>query len=233
MKKSALFLAMMLCGLSALDSYAQLTVTGGTEVVSQYVWRGYALVDGSTLQPFLDIAWEDKGLSLSLWGSAALARRDQYQGVDEFDLTLNYAVSAGAHFDVNAGVIVYTFPGQESFTISEQTSPEFYVQVTPHLPLSPELFLAYDANLGGDFYASVGVGQGFALAGQAFSLGVAAGYNNGQFDATSGLSHFDVALSADIALGRVSLSPRAVYVRSFENTENQGNRVYVGVGLGL
>ena len=233
MRKSAILLAVVLCGLSAINSYAQLTVTGGTEVVSQYVWRGYALVDGSTLQPFLDINWEDKGLSLSLWGSAAMARRDQYQGVDEFDIMLNYAIPAGAHLEVNAGVIFYTFPGQESFTFAEQTSPEFYVQVAPHLPFSPEVFLAYDANLGGDFYASVGVGQGFSMAGQAFSLGVAAGYNNGQFDATSGLSHLDVALSTEIVLGRVSFSPRAVYVRSFENTENRGNRVYFGVGLGL
>lgn len=226
-------LVVVLGGLTAAESHAQLTVTGGTEVVSQYVWRGYALVDGATVQPFLDVDWEGTGLTLSLWGSAAGTQRGDYQNADEFDITLNYAVPTSEHLDLQVGVILYTFPSQGSFTLAEQTSPEFYVNVAPSLPLSPEVFLAYDVNLGGDFYAAFTVGRRFSVASQAFSLGVTAGYNHGQFEATSGMSHVDVSVSTELALGLVHLSPRAVYVRSFENTGNAANRVFFGVRLGL
>lgn len=232
--RGALVLLVMVLGsLDAKESQAQFTVTGGTEVVSQYLWRGYALVDGATVQPSLNVDWEGTGLTLSLWGSASLSQRDQYQGVDEFDLTLNYAVSSGSWGNFDAGLIFYTFPGQGSFTLAEQTSPEFYVNVAPSLPLSPEVFLAYDVNLGGGLYAAFSAGRSVSVAGQPIDFGVTAGYNHGQFEADSGMSHVDVSVSTDLALGAASLSPRAVYVRSFENTSNTGNRVFFGVGLGL
>ena len=79
-------LVVVLGGLTAAESHAQLTVTGGTEVVSQYVWRGYVLVDGATVQPFLDVDWEDTGLTLSLWGSATGTQRGDYQNFEPHEL---------------------------------------------------------------------------------------------------------------------------------------------------
>lgn len=233
MKHFTFLLVVTVCALYPAVSQAQISVSGGVETVSQYVWRGYALVNGPTLQPTFDLAWEDKGLSVNLWGSAAMTERGQYGSFDEFDITLNYNVPTGAWGSLDAGLIFYTFPNQQRFSFDEHTSPEFYVNVAPSLPLNPALFVAYDVNLGGDFYAALGIGQDFSLGAQSFSLGLTAGYNNGQFEAVSGFSHVDVSLSTALVFGPVSLVPRAVYVHSFENTDNLGDRLFFGIGLGL
>ncbi|MFQ5569362.1 MAG: TorF family putative porin [Rhodothermales bacterium] len=232
MKCPAIVLAAGLVVMASTTSYAQVTLSGSVETVSQYVWRGYALVEGTSMQPALDVAWEDKGLSLSLWASVALIHRDRHRTLDEVDLTVNYALASGSWGSVDVGFIIYSFPNQDQFSFKDHTSPEAYITVAPNVPLSPEVFLAYDANLGDDLYASLGVGHALSVAGQPFELGVTAGYNNGQFEADDGFSHLDLSVSTDLELGPVNLAPRAVYVHSFENTLNEGNRVFFGVGLG-
>ena len=233
MNKTIFILTVLLGGLTAAPGYAQYAITAGVETVSEYVWRGYALTDGATVQPALDVAWEARGLTLSFWGSAAMVQRADFHGADEFDVTLNYAAANGAWGSLDAGVIFYTFPSQGRFSFSNHTSPEFYVALAPSLPLSPEVFLAYDMHLGGDAYAALSVGHSVSVAGHPMALGITAGYNNGQFEAASGFSHLDVSLSTELHLGPVGLAPRVVYVRSFENTGNAGNRLFFGVGFGV
>ena len=75
-----------------------LETTIGTDVVSQYVWRGQDL-GGVSVQPTLGLAY--KGLSLSAWGSAGLSNPADTR---EFDLTLAYTVGG-----FNIGVTDYWF----------------------------------------------------------------------------------------------------------------------------
>ncbi|MCR4860878.1 MAG: hypothetical protein K5910_09470 [Bacteroidales bacterium] len=72
--------------------------TVGTDIVSQYIWRGQDLGDVS-LQPGLGISY--KGISLSAWGSVGLSNP---LDTEEFDLTLSY--TAGGF---NIGVTDYWF----------------------------------------------------------------------------------------------------------------------------
>ena len=70
----------------------------GTDIVSQYVWRGQDLGSVS-LQPALGVSY--KGLSLNAWGSTGLSDPSDTK---EFDLTISY--SAGGF---NAGITDYWF----------------------------------------------------------------------------------------------------------------------------
>ncbi|MBP5235479.1 MAG: hypothetical protein J6Z20_05795 [Bacteroidales bacterium] len=85
---------------SMLSASAQNTLetTVGTDIVSQYIWRGQDLGDVS-LQPTLGISY--KGLSLSAWGSVGLSNPTDTK---EFDLTLGYTVGG-----LNIGVTDYWF----------------------------------------------------------------------------------------------------------------------------
>ena len=70
----------------------------GTDLVSQYVWRGQDL-GGVSVQPTLGLSY--KGLSLSAWGSAGLSNPADTR---EFDLTLAYTIGG-----FNIGVTDYWF----------------------------------------------------------------------------------------------------------------------------
>ena len=59
----------------------------GTDIVSQYIWRGLMLGSAS-LQPTASVSW--KGLSLSAWGSVGFVNRDDPY---EIDFTLSYSVA--------------------------------------------------------------------------------------------------------------------------------------------
>ena len=85
---------------AAVTAKAQdtLETTIGTDVVSQYVWRGQDL-GGVSVQPTLGLVY--KGLSLSAWGSAGLSNPADTR---EFDLTLAYTVGG-----FNIGVTDYWF----------------------------------------------------------------------------------------------------------------------------
>lgn len=83
-------------GMKAQDEKVEATI--GTDVVSQYIWRGQDLGNVS-LQPSLTL--EYKGFSLSAWGSVGLS---QPSDTKEFDLTAAYSVGG-----FNIGVTDYWF----------------------------------------------------------------------------------------------------------------------------
>jgi len=61
-------------------------VSLGTDIVSQYVWRGLQL-GSAALQPTAGISW--KGLSLSAWGNVGFAN---WNDAKEIDFTLSYTI---------------------------------------------------------------------------------------------------------------------------------------------
>lgn len=85
--------------ISAQGDEAKLSI--GTDIVSQYIWRGQKLGSVS-LQPTLGVAY--KGLSLTAWGSVGLS---EPKDTKEFDFTLAYAIGG-----FNVGVTDYWFDSQ-------------------------------------------------------------------------------------------------------------------------
>ena len=70
MKKILIITAILSAVAVTAKAQDTLETTIGTDVVSQYVWRGQDL-GGVSVQPTLGLAY--KGLSLSAWGSAGLS----------------------------------------------------------------------------------------------------------------------------------------------------------------
>ena len=98
MKKILIITAILSAVAVTAKAQDTLETTIGTDVVSQYVWRGQDL-GAVSVQPTLGLAY--KGLSLSAWGSAGLSNPADTR---EFDLTLAYTVGG-----FNIGVTDYWF----------------------------------------------------------------------------------------------------------------------------
>ena len=98
MKKILIITALLFIAAVTAKAQDTLETTIGTDVVSQYVWRGQDL-GGVSVQPTLGLSY--KGLSLSAWGSAGLSNPADTR---EFDLTLAYTVGG-----FNIGVTDYWF----------------------------------------------------------------------------------------------------------------------------
>lgn len=77
-------LVAVLSGTAPASAQDEISTTVGTDVVSQYIWRGQDLGNVS-LQPTLGLGY--KGLSLTAWGSVGLTEASDTK---EFDLTLSY-----------------------------------------------------------------------------------------------------------------------------------------------
>ena len=98
MKKILIITAILFVAAVTAKAQDTLETTIGTDLVSQYVWRGQDL-GGVSVQPTLGLGY--KGLSLSAWGSAGLSNPADTR---EFDLTLAYTVGG-----FNIGVTDYWF----------------------------------------------------------------------------------------------------------------------------
>ena len=98
MKKILIITAILLTTAVTAKAQDTLETTIGTDLVSQYVWRGQDL-GGVSVQPTLGLAY--KGLSLSAWGSTGLSNPADTR---EFDLTLAYTIGG-----FNIGVTDYWF----------------------------------------------------------------------------------------------------------------------------
>jgi hypothetical protein len=98
MMKKIVFMAMMIAAGMSATAQDKIETTVGTDIVSQYIWRGIDLGNVS-LQPTVGIGY--KGLSLSAWGSVGLSEPSDTK---EFDLTLAYTVGG-----FNIGVTDYWF----------------------------------------------------------------------------------------------------------------------------
>ena len=98
MKKILIITAILFTAAVTAKAQDTLETTIGTDLVSQYVWRGQDL-GGVSVQPTLGLGY--KGLSLSAWGSAGLSNPADTR---EFDLTLAYTVGG-----FNIGVTDYWF----------------------------------------------------------------------------------------------------------------------------
>ena len=97
--KTLFITSLLLIGALTVGAQDNIETSLGTDLVSQYVWRGQDL-GGVSVQPSLGVSY--KGLSLSAWGSVGLANPTDTR---ELDFTLTYEAAG-----FNIGVTDYWFP---------------------------------------------------------------------------------------------------------------------------
>ena len=106
MKIFKTFSLIVMLSLTALVTQAQWSL--GTDVYSQYVWRGVQYGSGPAVQPWVD--YSNSGFSIGAWGSVTYS--DNFQ---EMDLYASYATE----FGLTLGVYDYYYPGTEWFDMSD------------------------------------------------------------------------------------------------------------------
>ena len=210
-----------------------ITVDGSLDSYSQYIWRGWNLGNKVAMQPSLTLGFTETGLSLNIWGSAAMMDRsepDNLKDFDELDFTLSYdrTLSEESGVGISLGYIQYTFPSVDSGTHSE----EFYAGLSLDNAAAPSLTAYYDFGLAEAWYITFGIGPEFALdtEGKA-SLGL--GASVGLSDGTGSLAFNDVTFSASIgiAAGAFTISPVLGYSYADKDVNPDNSEAWGGLSI--
>ena len=233
MKKSLMTIA-ALAGIAtaAVPSTAQAQVSADFEVaaLTSYVWRGFTLADAVVIQPSLTFGFGESGLSLNVWGSAAVQDRDFYDGADELDFTLGYDVALSEGLGLSLAYVQYTFP---SAAEGAKHSEEVVASLGFDHTLAPSVTAAYDFGLMDGLYLTAGVAPEFALSDDiALGIGASVGLSNYVNDE---FGFNDVTLSASLGgltAGSVAITPFIGFSSADEGI-NPDSQFWAGLSFGF
>ncbi|WP_306251299.1 TorF family putative porin [Parvularcula sp. IMCC14364] len=137
LKKSLAVLATLAA--STLPAAAEeISISGGVDFVSAYVFRGFQLAD-EAIQPYVEIG--KGGFYTGVWFSTPLDSREFFD--NEVDIYAGYSfdISESLLGDVGFTRYIYTDSDGESDTT------ELYAGLAIAAPLDPSLYLYYDLDL--------------------------------------------------------------------------------------
>ncbi|MBP9893574.1 MAG: hypothetical protein KBG84_16845 [Planctomycetes bacterium] len=211
----------------------EFSITGGTDVVSQYLFRGWDVYDDRpAIQPSFTLNTPNIGLGFNLWGSWALSGRDPDQAfsrqLDEIDFTV-FLRRRFWQFEFGIGNIAYIYPetvAHDGYTAEIFTDVRFYIPLTPDFfSASVYGFAAYDYDKGNDFYLRFGADASFQFGVAenttlSFPLQMWVGYNHEQFNVDPAVS--DVNFGAGVQITWRWLTAKVVinYTITPEDTIN-------------
>jgi hypothetical protein len=188
---------------------AQVEVTTSLWYSSPYVWRGEVFSTGFVLQPEIEMNYRD--FSLVVFGNLdpqGTQRADKFH-VNEVDLTAGYGLSMrGVSF--GGGYTLYTFPTPVDGDLDLSPSHEVFAHVSlDDVIVAPRLLVAYDFTAYQGMYAEAGVSSSLDLGGQPLTFSADLGFDAGYVLPAGevGLSHLVLTTTADLAAGRLTISP--------------------------
>lgn len=217
------------------DKGIDVSVSGGADVFSKYVWRGFLLDNDWVFQPSMTIT--ASGFQVGAWGNFD-AEEDDALASNEVDTWVSYSYTFDEMYTVKAGHTYYEFIQADGF------SKEWFVGFGLNTLLAPTFTAFFDygneSQGGGDGeYYAFDVSHSFTLLednGVTLDLGGHVGYNHDQYLAGDG---YDVLLSAAIGVPlteNLKASVKAAYSIPFEDLEdsaigNQDKEFYGGASL--
>ena len=233
LKKVLLLLGIMSVMLLPLPG----SVSSSVDLVSRYVWRGFDLLPDNrpAIQPALDITLGKSGLTFGVWSSFALAKWSEYREANEIDLYLAYKFAMPEGWDLSAGVYLYSNWFTKRFRFKNGASLEAYATLArTDLPLSPELAVYYDFNLGSGLYVTLGGGQQWTLGDKAsLEAGGRIGFNSRQYIDRSGFTNIDLTVGTPLALGWVTLTPSLNVMIPLMDEVNEDVEFWFGISAAL
>lgn len=229
MKKCVLLLLVFLAGAAPPLPGA---IAGQVDIVSRYIWRGFDLLpdNHAAIQPSFSIDLGKSRFSLNLWSSFALAQRGTFKYADEIDLTLSYAVPMPEGWELTAGFIHYGYWFAEDFKFKAHTSQEIYATVAKtDLPLSPQISLYYDFNLGSGLYVTLGGGHELKVTEKvSMEVGGLIGFNSRQYIDKTGFSDIDLYVKVPLTLGKLTLTPSLNVMIPLMKEVNEETEIWFG-----
>lgn len=208
------------------QSYAQ-DVSVGVDVTSGYIDRVF--VSGETgnvaVQPSLNVGIGD--LSLNAWANAFVQNRGTLGDADEIQVSAGYSIANPVNVSIGISQDFYFRGNEDTGKVAE-----IYAMTGLDLPLSPSVKVTYNfANpdtasmladrWNYDFYGTVKLAKSYEELDISLSGGVSDA--NGEW----GLHDITVGVSIDVVLGKVTLSPNAMYVYVDRDTQH----VLAGIGV--
>jgi hypothetical protein len=228
MKRTSVLLACLAMAAGPLAG----AVSGQIDLVSRYIWRGFDLLPDNhmAIQPSFTVDLGESGIALNVWSSFALANRGDFKYCDEIDLTLSYDVAMPEGWELSAGFILYGYWFAEDFRFKDSTSPEVFASLTrTDLPLSPQLCVYYDFNLGSGLYVTLGGGHEWKLSEKtSVEAGALIGFNSRQYIDRTGFSDIDIFVKAPLVLGRATLTPSLSVMVPLMDEVNEDTEIWFG-----
>ena len=233
-----LVLALTLLSGPAFAQIGNISVEGGVDLVSHYIFRGVVFTDKPTAQPSLTVGFGESGVSFNIWGSAALKQRSIQDAGDELDFTLTYDGNLGEQYEnvgITLGIIQYTFP---SLPKGDKLTTEFFAGLSLDRFLSPSLTLYRDLGLFDYWYLNGSIGHEFQLTSEgdvSLALSGDIGYSDSDLTEKFGFNHAGVSVSLNASRSYFSLSPTIGIIRWIEdiNERDEQTQVWGGVSLGF
>ncbi len=207
--KKGLMKIIVLVGLTALTlgsvpAWAEdspVSASADVSMLSQYVWRGFALSEDSiVVQPSASVSYG--GFGFNLWGNLDM---DEYGTEDssfnEIDMTLSYDWSFDT-VSVGVGYIYYGLEGEDS--------QEVYFSVGLDTILAPSLTIYRDFDTFPGFYYSLGIGHSIPIGDLSLDLSAAFGYAD--YEDYSELHDGSVSASMSLPVNDyISVTPMVAY----------------------
>ncbi|MGB2982147.1 MAG: TorF family putative porin [Candidatus Zixiibacteriota bacterium] len=225
--------ALLVSQLVAPSAFSQIGVRTDLTVVSRYVWRGFDCIanDRPAIQPSITLDFGKSGVWFNAWSAFALADTDFV----ELDLVVGYDRAFSEALSFSAGAGYFTFPSMPNYPDENSATPEVYAGVTlTSFPLSPNLTLYYDFNMGDGIYTTLSVSREFRVKEKKVSSTVLAGYTRQYrgIGVDPGFSDICLGISTDLELKGLTLTPTINYVIVPNETVNDENEIWVGLSVG-
>lgn len=200
---------------TALAPVAHAQVIAEASVVTDYVWRGFNVLDDNpAFQPAVTGILGETGFSANVWFSFALSDRDReaIRELDELDLTLDYEREMGP-VAVNAGIFTYHlfrvdgYPDDEATFVREAYAGVALIEA----PFSP--WVRYNYELldegGNDWYLELGADHVVTFPGdQPVVLSAHAGWYSAEWAGLTGqLTDLSLTVAVPLAEERWTLTP--------------------------
>ena len=212
-------------------------VYGQVDLVSRYIWRGFDLLpdNHAAIQPSLTIDLGESGFSLNVWSSFALAHRDVFRHSDEIDVTLSYVFQIAESWEVTAGFTNYGYWFADDFKFKDNTSQEVYVTVArTDLPLSPQLSVYYDFNLGSGLYVTLGGSHELKVNEKvSVEMGGLIGFNSRQYIDKTGFSDIDLYAKVPLTVGKLTLTPSLNVMIPLLEEVNEDTEIWFGFSAAI
>jgi len=212
-------------------------VSGQVDLVSRYIWRGFDLLPDNhmAIQPSVSIELGKSGFTLDVWSSFALANRCDFKYSDEIDLTLSYDFTMPEGWELSLGFTHYGYWFAQDFSFKDSTSQEIFAAVArTDLPLSPQLSIYYDFNLGSGVYVTLEGGIEKELSEKvSLEAGALVGFNSRQYIEGTGFSDIDLWIKAPLSLGRVELTPSLNVMIPLRDEVNEDTEVWIGLSAAI
>lgn len=228
------FLAIVNCA-RAQDDKAW-SVDTAVDFYSDYMFRGFNLYDGTSIQPSITLNYDSgsAGVShVSLWMHLPGETQDRPEKFTEMDATLSHDITFG-DLTFSVGHVWYMYLDEVEEGSPE--SAEFFASVSVDTFLTPTFsvyhdYREFDAQYYGLLFShtieSAKLGEGFNIT-PYVDFGFAS--HAEKLYADNGLVQVTVGVSSELSLGIFSVIPSVNY--TFESDEYALNELWVGLSLG-